>query len=99
MSITKDGKPFIGGSRNGPSYKPYIRVREPIGTALATQTIDVWHQRLGHVPDDTVRAMDKSVCVSGLDVAGSKHKTCDGCHFGKQPANSHPSRKEFRECL
>ena len=99
MTITKDGKPLIGGVRNGPSYKPYIRIVEPKGTSIAVQTIDVWHQRLGHVPDDMVRNMDKTGCVIGLDVVGSKHKPCDGCHFGKQPANSHPSRKEFRECL
>ena len=99
MLITKNGKPYIGGIRNGTSYKPHIRVLQPERTALAMQTIDVWHQRLGHVPDDVVRTMDKTGCVSGLDVVGSKHKTCDGCHFGKQPANSHPSRKEFRECL
>ena len=98
MTITKDGKPFIGGVRNGPSYKPHIRVIEPTGTSMAVQTIDVWHQRLGHVPDDMVRNMDQTGCVTGLDVIGSKHKPCDGCHFGKQPVNSHPSRKEFRKC-
>ena len=99
MTITKNGKPLIGGVRNGPSYKPHIRVVEPTGTSMAVQTIDVWHQRLGHIPDDMVRNMDKTGCVTGLDVVGSKHRPCDGCHFGKQSANSHQSRKEFRDCL
>lgn len=99
MLITKYGKPLIGGDRNGSSYRPYIRVVAHQGTSMAVQTIDVWHQRLGHVPDDKVRAMHKSGCVVGLDVVGSKHKTCDGCHFGKQPVNPHPSRKDIRDCL
>ena len=99
MMITKDGKPFIGGTRNGPSYKPHIRVLEPCGTSLAMQTIDVWHQRLGHVSDDVLQSMNKNGCVIGLDIVGSKHKPCDGCHFGKQPANLHQIRKEFRECM
>ena len=99
MLITKDDKPLIGGVRNGPSYKPYMRVVEPKGTSLSVQTIEVWHKRLGHVSVDMIRSMSTTGCVDGLDVVESKAMPCDGCHFGKQPANSHPSRKEFRECL
>ena len=71
---------------------------KPEGTAFAAQTIDVWHQRLGHVAD-SVHGMDMSGCVDGLDLVGSKHKACDECHFGKQPSNPHPKRKEIRKCL
>lgn len=98
MTITKDGKPMIGGRREGTSYRPYIRVIESEGSCMAVQTMDVWHQRLGHVSDDVVKAMDRNGCVDGLHVSGDKRKPCDACHFGKQTASHHPSCP-VRECL
>jgi hypothetical protein len=97
MVITKDGKPVIGGQRIGHSYKPYIRVIAPDQCCMAVQSIDVWHQRLGHISDDVVKAMSRNGVVQGLAVSGSKHRPCDACHFGRQTANNHPSRP-MRDC-
>lgn len=99
MWITKGDEPLVGGTRIGASYAPYIRIIELQHNAMAAQTIDVWHQRLGHVSADIVKQMADNGCVEGIDIVGSKQSgTCDACHFGKQTRNVHRSRDQQREC-
>lgn len=98
MRLTKDGKPVLGGNWNGIQFIPFIRVLKPTGSAMAAQPIDLWHQRLGHINDDVLRAMDKKGLVEGLNLTNSERSLCDACHYGKQTACSHPARAEPRDC-
>jgi transposase InsO family protein len=59
--------------------------------ALASVSIDVWHQRLGHPSHDTLKRMARENLVGGL---GDLHKQsptpCDACQSAKQEGVSHP---------
>ena len=60
--------------------------------------LEIWHQRLGHVNHDKIKNMEKHDSVAGLHVSSHDRTTCDACYFGKQTANTHSSRLEFRDC-
>lgn len=98
MLITKNEKPFISGRRNGSSYMPFIRVVVNEHNALVATSLDVWHQRLGHVSNDVVRTIEKNGCVDGLDVVSHERNDCDACHYGKQTRNVHRQRDKIRNC-
>ena len=97
MMRRKDGKAVVGGKRVGTSYEPFICVNAK-GAALVALSLDVWHQRLGHVNDDTLLAMPKNKTVDGLQITDRKRMSCDACHFGKQTNNRHLTRPEIRQC-
>lgn len=46
-------------------------------------SFDVWHQRYGHLNDQSIKALHKGL-VKGLDISGSMDKSfCEGCALGK----------------
>ena len=98
MMFLRNGKPYIGGHREGNSFKPFIRVLTPTHRAMAAHSINVWHQRLGHIPHSLIRTMESKGVVEDMSVLASKRELCDACHFGKQTANVHKSRNETRDC-
>jgi len=98
MRLMKGQKTILGGKRINNQYIPFIRVVQPPASVKVAQSIELWHQRLGHVSDNTIRAMVRNNLVSGLEIILKKRDDCDSCHFGKQTICPHPSR-EKRECL
>ena len=98
MHLEKDGQPFMGGKASGTTYIPYMRVLVP-GTALKAESVQLWHNRLGHVSDETIRVMESKGLVDGLHTDGSKRDVCTACHLGKQTISHHPKRKKPRDCL
>ena len=81
------------------SYVPYLRVVNKEYANVA-QSLSVWHQRLGHVCNKRIMNMRNLGIVKGLDITEENNNhICDACHFGKQTANVHPSRSEFRKHL
>ena len=98
MALTKNGRTIVGGTWNGTVYAPFIRVIPASGVAMVAQTINVWHNRLGHISDDMLRLMERNHLVDGLTILPSKRSACDACHMGRQTASVHP-RREPRNCL
>lgn len=98
MKLMDGQKIVLAGKRVDNRYVPFIRVVTPSVSAKVARSIGLWHQRLGHVSDNVIRAMVKNNLVDGLDVILTKRDDCDSCHLGKQTISSHPSR-ERRECL
>jgi len=97
MQLMDGRKTVLGGRRVNSQYVPFIRVA-PSASVKIARSIELWHQRLGHVSDNMIRAMVRNNLVDGLDVILKKRDECDSCHFGKQTVSSHPTRKK-RECL
>src|SRR5260370_24336174 len=52
----------------------------PVSTALLT----LWHQRLGHISEETVHKMQKMSLTEGMKVEGSGMGDCSACRKGKQ---------------
>lgn len=98
MRVMDGRKTILGGKRINNQYIPFIRVVPPAASMKIARSIDLWHQRLGHVGDNVIRAMSRNNLVNGLDVILKKRDACDSCHLGKQTISSHPTR-ERRECL
>jgi transposase InsO family protein len=59
----------------------------PVGRAHVAASVDVWHQRLGHVSYPILQKMQSVPVVTGMKVEGSVPEcstTCDVCFEGKQ---------------
>lgn len=50
--------------------------------------VDVWHKRLEHIGERTIKTLAQGQLVDGMDVKGSLAMTgkCEDCLFGKQTA-------------
>ena len=87
MDFWKDGKKVLRAKRNGNIFVPYLDVvsYRPTETAFVAKTtsLELWHQRLGHVSDKVIKAMEQNGLVTGLVVGTLKRKSCDGCFLGK----------------
>ena len=93
-----DRRKKIFGKRISNQYKLFIRVVPLPVFAKIARSIELWHQRLGHVSDNVIRAMAKNNLVDGLEIILKKRNDCDSCQFGKQTISSHPIRGSH-ECL
>ena len=60
-------------------------------------SLDLWHQRLGHVSDEVIKRMANSEAVVGLRLATSQRRTCAACFKGKQTAKTRKSAPP-RDC-
>jgi len=69
-----------------------------MASVRVARSIDLWHQRLGHISDNVIKAMTKNKLADGLEVILTKRDECDPCHFGKQTISFHPTQ-EKRKCL
>ena len=98
MLLTKDGKAVLGGIRVGNTFLPHIRVIKPKYSAMAAHSMDLWHQRLGHVSDNVLKIMARKGLVDGLELSTTTRSLCDACHMGKQTSSIHPSRGGPRDC-
>jgi len=98
MRLLDGQKIVLGGKRMDNQYIPFIRVIPPMASVRVARSIDLWHQRLGHISDNIIKAMTKNKLADGLEVILTKRDECDPCHFGKQTISSHPTR-EKRKCL
>ena len=98
MKLMDGKKTILGGRRLDNQYVPFIRVVTPSASVRIARSIGLWHQRLGHVSDNMIRAMARNDLADGLEVIITKRDDCDSCHLGKQTISPHPTCKR-RECL
>lgn len=98
MRLMDGQKTILGGRRINNQYIPFIRVIQSPTSVKIARSIGLWHQRLGHVSDNVIRAMARNDVVNGLEVIVTKKEDCDACHLGKQIISPHHTRGK-RECL
>lgn len=72
--------------------KVYIMDFKIAQHTCASATLEEWHQRFGHISLGTVKEMQKSGAVIGLDIKNSSKDICEDCIIKKCTAASHPSR-------
>jgi len=59
----------------------------------STPNIDLWHRRLGHISESSLRYMDKHKLVTGLDLCPEGNLgPCDGCAKGKHHRAPFPTQ-------
>lgn len=99
MQLMDGKKTIFGGKRIDNQYISFIHlcIISPSASAKIARSIELWHQRLGHVSDNVIQAMMRNNLVN-LEVILTKKNDCDSCHFGKQTISPHPPRRK-RECL
>ena len=98
MRIMDGKKTVLGGKKINNKYKSFIRVVPPPVSAKIARSIELWHQCLGHVSDNVIRAMAKNNLADDLEVILKKRDSCDFCHFGRQTLNPLATQGR-RECL
>lgn len=98
MRLMDEKKTILGDRRINNQYIPFIRVILLSSSIKVVRSIGLWHQRLGHIGDNVIRAMVRNELVDGFEVVITKREDCDSCHLGKQTINLHPTQ-EKRECL
>lgn len=99
MRLTKGQRVILGGRRAGNRYVPFIQVKPPTISAMAAQSVNLWHQRLGHVNGNLIKIMSKNNLANGLEVIFTDKSDCDSCYLGKQTVSPHPVQKNKRVCL
>ena len=105
ISNEGQGSVAIVGTRCAKLYELQIKVLEPpvmprpsppltiLGTALAAQSLEVWHQRFCHVHPDVLIRMANQSTVRGLDIGTrTGPSTCIGCSLGKSHRMPFPKR-------
>ncbi len=60
------------------------------GQAVSKASLKLWHQRLGHISEDTIQRMANSGIAKGMKVDGHGMGDCSACHKGKQTRNPIP---------
>lgn len=66
---------------------------------VAGQSMDIWHQRLGHT---RIQEMADNNLVEGLSICSlsvNRQSFCKGCVFGSMTRRSHPRKDQLRNCL
>jgi hypothetical protein len=85
--VSKEGKDYaIGKLVNG---APYIMNTIELAHSTIHQTAEVWHQRLGHLNNNSVNQLAKKGMVTGINCTTSHHTEdkCEGCVLGKSHRN------------
>ena len=84
---SKEGKNYVIGKLvNGTSYT--VNTVE-LAQFTIGQTAEVWHQRLGHLTNNSVDQLAKKEMVTGMKCTTSQHpeNKCEGCVLGKSNRN------------
>jgi len=73
-------------------------------TLSAMTTVDIWHQRFGHINFNDLLLLQKRGMVEGLLVLKPFHIDCDACALGKLhsdefPMNANRRRRDILELV
>jgi gag-polypeptide of LTR copia-type/Integrase core domain/GAG-pre-integrase domain/Zinc knuckle len=66
--------------------------------AASNNTMELWHQRLGHLGEDNVKKLQVKQMVSGLDATLDGHVkgSCEGCKEGRQHREPFPESEKIK---
>lgn len=76
-----------------------IKEREEKCLNVEDDKTQVWHKRLGHVNNKSLRTMQYKQMVSGFPKIAEPTKTCEVCNLGKQNKDIIPKKNRWRASL
>ena len=94
--VSKEGKDYVIGKLvNGTLYT--VNTVE-FAQSTTDQTAEVWHQRLGHLNNNSVNQLAKKEMVTGMNCTTNHHvgNKCEGCVLGKSHRNPFPKQSNNR---
>ncbi len=94
--VSKEGKDYVIGKLvNGDLYT--VNTVEYAHSTI-DETAEVWHQRLGHLNNNSVSQLKKKGMVTGINCTTSHHAEdkCEGCVLGKSHRNPFPKQSNNR---
>jgi len=56
-------------------------------------TVEIWHQRYGHLNHNDLMLPQKNIMVEGLIILKNDHVECEACVLGKQHREEFPIHK------
>ena len=98
-NITKDGKQYTIGQKHGNLYK-LNTIKPNDETCYIGKTnqdsIELWHQRYGHLGYDNLKLLNDKEMVDGLniDTKEAVDRNCEGCAMGKQHRQPFPTKSQ-----
>jgi len=92
MIFSKNGIEIISSKRVGKAYILKFDVIPTNSQRCAAATLEQWHQRFGHTSLDTLKRMQASNAVIGLQIQTKTDPPCEDCALNKCTAASHPTR-------
>lgn len=107
VKICREGKIFAEGfKQDNEIFRMAFRVNTPPNKQEAniTSTLEVWHERFGHVNKQTVKEMSEKQMVEGVSLSNVKNFFCEPCQVGKshkQFFKKHTSKEPRKpgECI
>lgn len=66
-------------------------------TSIGMSTIEIWHQRYGHLNHNDLMLLQKKLMVEGLPIIKGEHFECEGCALGKQHKEEFPVHENRRK--
>ncbi|KFD60179.1 hypothetical protein M514_05134 [Trichuris suis] len=105
VCLEKDGKAELIGYKDGDLYT--LLIRRPSSDFWTPAmfmgperlSLELWHQRLGHISIEKIKGMHRQELVSGLKIIGEQEFFCEGCIFGSMSRKPHWEVTERRESL
>jgi len=84
-------KPIASGIHVGGLYKLNVKSapHQPLASSSMV-TVDLWHQRFGHINFNDLLLLHKRSMVEDLPVLKSSHIYCDACALGKLHRDDFP---------
>lgn len=89
-----EGKLSCVGTRNNDLWIMKFRVKPTPECNLSNtkeNSLQLWHNRLGHVNCDAIKKTADKKMVKNLEIVERKDFFCESCQFGKQPRKPHQS--------
>ena len=90
--VSKEGEDYVIGKLvNGTLYT--VNTVE-LAQSATDQTAELWHQRLGHLNNNSVDKLAKKEMVTGMNCTTSRHaeNKCERCVLGKSHRNPFPKQ-------
>ena len=98
-TVIKNAKKItIGHVLNGKLFRVNTPEFVHLSTMSSTLSLDIWHQRLGHLNHDYINQLKKKDLVDGLEIDENTpyEKNCESCALGKMHRQPFPKRGLYR---
>lgn len=85
IKLTKAGKVMaVGEKRNNVYHMAMRTITNGAMTAASKESLDLWHERLCHIGEQTIRTLVRKQLATGISIQEKdKLSFCEGCVFGR----------------
>ncbi|UYV73254.1 hypothetical protein LAZ67_10002363, partial [Cordylochernes scorpioides] len=87
IKLTKNSKVLVTGIKdNSNLYRIFIKAKQSSQTHVAQLSLDIWHQRMGHVnPVELTQMFENNVFEENIKIREKPDSLlCEACIYGKQ---------------